>query len=86
MAVGAHVAIHVKVVEQDELARQRVLIGRDLLAEKHQVGRAIAFFHVPQHLVVGPVLLDDIDHVADRGARVAFGGKILDQLMRLRGR
>src|SRR5207249_6600763 len=37
VTVGADVAIHVEVVEQDELPRQSVLIGCYSLAEEHQV-------------------------------------------------
>ena len=76
MPVGADVGVHVEVVEQHELARQLVQVGRDVFAEQHQRGVAIAFLHVAQHLVVGAVLLHDVDDVLDgrqRAGLVQFG-------------
>ncbi len=63
VTVGAEDARAVGVVEQRELAGQLVLVGRDTLAEDAERGVAVALFHVPEHLVVGAVLFDDIDHV-----------------------
>ena len=80
VTVGADVAIHVEVVEQDELPRQSVLIGCYSLAEEHQVRFAVAFPDVAQHLIVGPILLDDIDNVANRIVR-GFGGKGVDHAL-----
>ena len=84
MTIRAHVAVHVEIVEQHELPRQRVLVGRDLLAEEDEVGRAVTLFDVAQDLVVRPVFLDYIDHVVDGRLRVAFGREVLDQTLRLR--
>jgi hypothetical protein len=36
VTVGAHVRIHIEVVEQDELARELAVVGADLLAEQYQ--------------------------------------------------
>ena len=65
MAVGAEDAGAVGVVEQHELAGQLVLVGRDALAEDAEGRVAVALFHVAQHLVVGAVLLDDVDDVLE---------------------
>ena len=61
--------VDVEVVEQHEFARQLVMIGRDVLAEQHQRGIAVAFLHVAEHLIVGAILLDDVDDVLDRRQR-----------------
>ena len=58
----------VKVVEQHELAGLRLVeIRRDLGAEDRQLcGIAISFLHVAKNLIVGAILLDDVDHMLDR--------------------
>ena len=61
VAVGRDVAVAVEVVEQDELLGQLVVVGRDLAAEHHQRRVAVAPGDVAEDLVVGPVLLDDVD-------------------------
>ena len=66
MAVGAEHAAAIEVVEQHELVDQLVMVGRHLLAEDAQIGVAVAPLHVAEHLVVGAVLLDDVQHVLDR--------------------
>ena len=68
--VGADFALDVEVVEQDELAGERVMVGRDVFAEETQLTLAIPLRHVAEHLIVSAVLLDDVDAVFDR-ARVA---------------
>ncbi len=66
MAVGTHFGIHIKIIQQHETPCQLVLVGSDHFREKAEIRIPVAFGHVPQHLVVGPVLLDDIEHVFDR--------------------
>ena len=64
VAVGRHLAVAVEVVQQHELAGQLVVVGRDLLGEEAQVRVAIALLHVAEDLVVGAVLLDDVDDMS----------------------
>ena len=45
--------------------RQGVVIGRHLFAEDGQARIAVALLHVAEHLVVGAVLLDDVDDVLE---------------------
>ena len=66
VAVGADLALDVEVVEQHELADQGVVVGRDRLGEQAEVRLAVALGHVAEDLVVGAVLLDDVDDVLDR--------------------
>ena len=79
--VGADLALDVEVVEQHELAGQGVVVGRDRLGEQADARLAVALGHVAEDLVVGAVLLDDVDDVLDRrgvadlrGDRVAGRG------------
>ena len=65
VAVGAQNAAAVGVVEKSELADELVLVGGDLLAEDAQGGIAVPRGDVAQDLVVGPVLLDDVDDVLE---------------------
>ena len=58
------------VVEQHELAHHLVLVRRDLLAEDAEVRVAVALLHIAEDLVVGAVLLDDVDDVLE-DARLA---------------
>ena len=66
MTVGREDAAAVGVVEEHELAGERVLVGRDLGAEDAEFGPAVALGHVAEHLVVGAVFLDHVDHVLDQ--------------------
>ena len=56
-------------VEIDELAGERVLVGGHGAGEHGQPRIAVADLEIAQHLIVGAVLLDDVDHVADVAAR-----------------
>ena len=64
--VGADLAFDVEVVEQHELADQGVMVGRHLRGEEAEARLAVALGEVAEDLVVGPVLLDDVDAVRDR--------------------
>ena len=66
MAVARDLPVAVEVVQQHILAGQLVMVGRHLFTKHHQAGVAIPFLDVAKHLVVGAVLLDDVNHVADR--------------------
>ena len=74
VAVGADLAVDVEVVEQHELAGQGVMVGRDRLGEQAEVRVAVAFGHVAEDLVVGAVLLDDVDDILDRRRVADLGG------------
>ena len=50
------------------LVGEGVLVGRDLLAEYGEPGIPIALRNVAEDLVVGSVLLDDVEHMPDRRA------------------
>ena len=43
-----------------------MVVGRDLFREKAEARIAVAFLHVSEYLVVGAILLDDVDNVLDR--------------------
>ncbi len=66
MAVGRDVSVAVEVVEQHELLGQLVVVGRHVAPEHHQRRVAVASGHVAEDLVVGAILLDDVEHVLDR--------------------
>ena len=70
VTVGAENAGAIGVVEQHEIARELVLVGRDPLAEDAECGVAVALGDVAEDLVVGAVLLDDVDDVLE-DARLA---------------
>src|ERR1035441_5386585 len=54
-----------EVVEQHEPLRQRMQAGRDSLAKQHQARVAVTLRYIAKHLIVGAVLLDDVDHMRD---------------------
>ena len=66
MAVGAEDPGAIGVVQKNEIPRQFVQIGRDPLAVNAERGIAFALLHVSQDQVVGPVLLDDINHMTEK--------------------
>ncbi len=65
MSIAGHLAAVVKVVEHTELPRQLVLVGRDVVAVHHQRWVAIGFLDVAEDLIVGAILLDDVDHMTN---------------------
>jgi hypothetical protein len=77
MAVDRGLRVGVHVVEQREPLDQRVQIRGDRLAEQGQCRVTITSGVVAQHLVVGPVLADDVEDVLDRPARPdrSIGGR-----------
>ena len=79
MTVTTHLAVAVGVVEKDELLGDLVVI-RSHVPRKH-AQRGIAFplgrlagGQIAEHLIVGAILLDHIDHVADRGGIADLAG------------
>ncbi len=71
MTVGADVAVDVEIVEQHELARQLVMIGRCGFVEQAQGRVAVAFADFAEYLIVSPVLFHDVNDVLNR--RMLFG-------------
>ena len=69
MAVRAHVGIDVKIIEQDEFARELVVVRRDAFAEQDQRRIAVTFLHIAQNLIVRPIFLHDVDDVLDGRGR-----------------
>jgi len=61
------------------------MVGRNPFREQAQPGIAVALGHVAEHLVVGAVLLDDVDAVLD-GTGIAHLGRDGIARGRLRGR
>ena len=76
MPVGAQNSGAVRIVQQGKVAGDLVQVGGDLLAEDAQVSAAITPGIVAEDLVVGPVLLDHINHVLeDTGLANALGNR-----------
>ena len=72
VAVAGDVAGIIKIIEHAELPRQLVMVGRNLLAVHYQRGVSVGFLDVAKDLIVGAVLLDDVQHMLDG---VATGGE-----------
>ena len=66
VAVGAVGPADVAVVEQGELAGDLAVVGHHRLAQAAQLRVAVADRQVAEDLVVGAVLLDDVEDVLDR--------------------
>ena len=66
VTVIADFRIHEESVEDAEALRERVMVGRDGSREVREGRVAIGSRQVTEHLIVGPVLLDDVDHVLER--------------------
>lgn len=70
----AYFSVDVEVVQGDELLGQLMLVRCCILTEERQRRIAVAalaavrVLQVAKNLVVGAVLLDDIDDVLDRGS------------------
>ncbi|MGZ4482442.1 MAG: hypothetical protein ACXVY5_09560, partial [Gaiellales bacterium] len=73
MAVLRDLGVDVEVVEQHEPAGQLAVVRRRPVLEQRQSGVAVALPEIAEHLVVGAVLLDHVDHVADRAQRSGPG-------------
>ena len=67
MSLRTDLGIHEEAIEQAEAPRQRVMVrGDGDVGEIDEARVAIAFFHVSEHLIIGAVLFDDVDDVAER--------------------
>jgi ribosomal protein S16 len=66
MTVVADVGIDVEVVEEHETLCQPVGVGGHVAPEQRQRRIAVALREIAEHLVVGAVLSDDVEHVLDR--------------------
>jgi hypothetical protein len=64
----------IEVVEQHELLGERVLVRRHVASEERQAGIAVALLQITEHLIVGPVLFHDEEHVRDRRRLSDRGG------------
>src|SRR5579863_1929619 len=73
--VAGNFAAVVKVVDHAKLPRQLVLVGRDRLAVHRQRRVAVALANVAEDLVVGAVLFNDVDDVAN-GIRAVMKGDL----------
>ena len=72
MAVATHLTVAVGVVEKRELLGDLVVIRSDIPGKHAQRGITVSLGRlaggqIAEHLVVRAILLDHIDHVADRG-------------------
>ena len=66
MSVGTDFRIHVEIIQQHETLCQRMLVWGDIPAKKQQGRISPSAGYICQHLVVGPVFLDDIEDILDR--------------------
>src|SRR5205085_10737113 len=66
VAEDADLAVGVEVVERDELLGQGVVVRRHVAPEERERRVAVAATEVAEHLIVGAVLLDYVEDVADR--------------------
>jgi hypothetical protein len=66
MAIRAQNAAAIGIVQQHKFTNKLMLIRSHALTELAEVGVAVAFSHVAQDLIVGPVLFDDINDVPAR--------------------
>ena len=69
MAVRTDFGVYEEAVEQAETLGERVMIGAHVAREIDERCVAVARAHVPEHLIVGAILFDDIDHVRERRVR-----------------
>src|SRR5882757_2383518 len=75
MAIAGNFSTVVKIVEHSELQRELVLVGRDLGSIKGKGRVAVTRLQIAEHLIVGAILFDHIDHVLDG----IFAGGELDR-------
>jgi len=73
MTVAGNLATAVEIINNTELPRQLMFVGRDLLPVHAEGWVAVAGLEVTKYLVVSPVLLNDVDHVFDRVRPAAKG-------------
>ena len=66
VALGTDFSVGEEAVEQSEARGERMMIGRNGLSEENQRWIAVAFFQVSEHLIIGTILFDDVDHMLKR--------------------
>ena len=67
VSLRTDLGIHEEAIEQAEAPRQRVMVrGDGDVGEIDEARVAIAFLHVSEYLIVGAILFDDVDDVAER--------------------
>ena len=66
VAIGADFALDVEVVEENELPGEGMMVRRHPFREQAERWVAVPLRHVAEDLIVGPVLLDDVDDVLNR--------------------
>ena len=66
MPVHTDLGITVQIIEKEKLLGQTVLVGRHRTSENGESRIAVALWQVPKNLIVGAVLLDDINDMLDR--------------------
>ena len=65
MAIHADLTIRIQVVKQHILLREGAVVRRDVIPKNAQIRIAISLWKVSEDLIVGSVLLDDIDDILD---------------------
>ena len=66
MTVHTDLGIAVQIVEKEKLLGQAVLVGCHRTSENGESRIAVALWQVPKNLIVGAVLLDDVNDMLDR--------------------
>jgi hypothetical protein len=82
-AVAGDFAAVIEIVHQHKSLGQSVQVGRDIAAEEAAGGVAVALRQIAQHLVVGPVLLHDVDDVLDLLRLVGDKRNVLERVFTL---
>src|SRR5206468_10696739 len=66
MAVRAEHTAAVEVVQQYKLLGESMVVGGDITAEMHEGRIPVSLRQISEDLVVGAVLLDDVEHVLEK--------------------
>src|SRR5882672_2921557 len=72
MSIRAHFAITIKIIEQDIVAGQLMLVGRHIFAVHNEIGISVSrrlargILEIAKDLVVRAILFNDIENVFDR--------------------
>src|SRR6266446_3380345 len=72
MSIRAHFAITIKIIEQDIVAGQLMLVGRHIFAVHDEIGIsvsrrfALGILEIAKDLVVRAILFNDIEDIFDR--------------------
>ena len=74
VSVARNLAAVVEVVEQPELPRQLMLVRRDVLTIHRQRRIAVAHAYVTKELIVGAILLDDVNHMVNQDSYQPLNG------------